>query len=367
MTRQPTKFMGYFDMLGACKEEGCPICSLVAKTSLRSLDNLMWERVNDPRTREHLLASQGFCNWHAWMLLQVEHSRSGIAILHEHLVRKQTDILESLRRFHSPERPWKRLLRRLFGTAEEAKAVRDRKRKAPCPICAQVGYSEETYLTICLQFVTDPDFQRSFESSFGLCLPHLYMAASLEPDHPNLPALLQQQIAKMEAIKGDLQEFIRKQDYRFRNELVGGEGTAWQRSIELLTGKAGVFGPERPLTLFAPPRPTPPPQEAAQTDTALPSSLEELQQENERLRFENEKLRRRIDEITKLWSEESSRAASLHFQVYELSKDKQVLEFNLAGAEGESKGWEGVVSRLREEIAVLQEELRRLKEHPSTK
>ena len=352
--------MAYFDLLDACKEEGCPICYLVAKTSLRSLDNLIWERVNDPRTREHLLASQGFCNWHAWMLLQIEHSRSGTAILHEHLVRKQTGLLESLRRFHAPERPWKRLLRRLFGTDEGTKAVRERKGKAPCPICTQVGYYEEVYLRTCLENIADLDFRKGFQGSFGLCLPHLYMAVSLRSDHPNLPALLKQQIAKMEAVKGDLQEFIRKQDYRFRSELVGNEGTAWRRSIELLTGKAGIFGPERPLTF--PPQPSDvPPHETIQTDTPSPT-LEALQQENERLRFENEKLRRRIDEITKLWSEESSRAASLHFQVFELSKDKQILEFNLAGAQGESKGWEDVVSRLREEIAALQEELRRLKE-----
>jgi hypothetical protein len=208
--------------------------------------------------------------------------------------------------------------------------------------------------------MTDLDFQRSFEGSFGLCVPHLYLGASLYPEHPNLSTLFKQQLAKMEALRIDLQEFIRKQDYRFRKEPMGDEGTAWRRSIELLTGKAGVFGPDRQLAILEISQP----RQSEEGAEAVPPAAE-LQEENERLRFENEKLRRRIDEITKLWSQESSRAASLHFQVFELSKDKQILEFNLAGSRGESQTWETVVARLREEIAALKEEVRRLGESAS--
>jgi len=356
---RPTKFIAYFELQDACKEGGCPVCFLVAKISLRSLDNLMWERVNDPSTREDLVTSRGFCNWHAWMILQVPHSQSGTAILHEHLVREQTDTLKRLRRTRHPIRPWKRLFRRLFSAVAAPTAVSWRQGKAPCPICAHVRSFEATYLWTCLEYATDLDFQRSFKGSFGLCVPHLYLAASLHPEHPNLPALFNQQLAKMEALRLDLQEFIRKQDYRFRKEPMGDEGTAWRRSIELLTGKAGVFGPDRPLPVLEASQPRQS-DEGAEAGTMPP--VAELQEENERLRFENEKLRRRIDEIAKLWSQESSRAASLHFQVFELSKDKQILEFNLAGARGESQTWEAVVARLREEIVTLQEQVRRLTE-----
>ena len=362
MVRKPTKFVAYFELVDACKEDGCPVCFLVAKISLRSLDNLMWERVNDPSTRNDLVASQGFCNWHAWMILQVPHSQSGTAILHEHLVREQTEILKRLERMHRAGRPWKRLLRRLFSPFDRPTAVSGREKKTPCPICAQVRSFEATYLWIGLEFMSDLDFQRSFEGSFGLCIPHLYMAVSLHPDHPNLQALLNQQIAKMEALRGHLQEFIRKHDYRFRKEPIGDEGTAWRRSIELLAGRAGVFGPDRPLAV---PETSQSRQSEEGTESGTESPVMQPQEETERLRFENEKLRRRIDEITKLWSDESSRAASLHFQMYELSKDKQVLEFNLAGARGENQGWGATVSRLREEIAALQAEIHRLKERPA--
>jgi len=355
---RPTKFFAYFELQDACKEEGCPVCFLVVKISLRSLDNLMWERVNDPTTREDLIASRGFCNWHAWMIPQVPHSQSGTAILHEHLVREQTGTLNRLRRTRSPIRPWTRLFRRLVGPVDALTAVSGGEGKAPCAICTHVRSFEATYLQTCLEYMTDLDFQRSFEGSSGLCVPHLYLAVSLHPEHPNLPALFNQQLAKMEALRIDLQEFIRKQDYRFRKEPMGDEGTAWRRSIELLTGKAGVFGPDRPLAIVETPQPRQP-EAGAEAGTTPPGA--HLQEQNERLRFENEKLRRRIDEITKLWSQESSRAASLHFQVFELSKDKQILEFNLAGVRGESRAWEPVVAHLREEIAALKEKIKRLK------
>jgi hypothetical protein len=255
-----------------------------------------------------------------------------------------------------------RLLRRLFSAVAAPTAVIWRQGKAPCPICTHVRSFEATYLQTGLEYMTDLDFQKTFEGSFGLCVPHLYLAASLYPEHPNLSTLFKQQLTKMEALRADLQEFIRKQDYRFRKEPMGDEGTAWRRSIELLTGKVGIFGPDRPLA----PLETSQPRELAEGTEAegMPPAVQ-LQEENERLRFENEKLRRRIDEITKLWSHESSRAASLHFQVFELSQDKQTLEFNLAGARGERQTWEALVARLRAEIATLQEELERLKEDHS--
>lgn len=359
--RRSAKVVAYFDLVDACQEEGCPVCFLVAKLSLRSLDNLMWEGVNDPSTRGNLVASQGFCNWHAWMILQVPHSQSGTAILHEHLVREQTEILRRLQRAHRADQPWKRLLRSLYRSFDPSAAAGRRDKKSPCPICAQVRSFEATYLWTCLEHMTDLDFQRSFTGSFGLCVPHLNMAVSVHPDHPNLPALLDQHITKMEALRGELQEFIRKHDYRFRREPMGDEGTAWRRSIELLVGRGGVFGPDRPPTALEASQAHQPEEGGAE---GAEPPVTEIQEERERLQFENEKLRRRINEITKLWSDESSRAASLHFQVYELSKDKQVLEFNLAGARGENQGWETTVSRLRDEIAALQAEIRRLKEGP---
>lgn len=360
--KQPTKFIAYFELRDACAEEGCPVCTLLVKFSLRYMDHFMYERVTDPGCREELLASRGFCNWHAWMLPKIHHSPSGTAVIHEHLLKSELEVLNRLRRTHRAQPRWRRILSWVAGMDRGSAAAMSGKRKSPCPVCTGARTSDEIYLRTCLEFIGDFEFRQSLERSSGLCLPHLYLAIAIEPNHPSLPELLRLQAAQIEAVRVELLEFVRKHDYRFREEPVGAEGSAWLRSIELLAGKPGVFGPDRPWIRRIPEMYTTAP-DPARTEEASSEGGDEHRPEIDQLRFENEKLRRRIEEITKLWSEESSRAASLHFQVYELSKDKQVLEFNLAGARGENRGWGATVSRLREEIAALQEELKRLTEH----
>jgi hypothetical protein len=63
-----SKFITYFQLLDAFKKEGCPVCILLEEGAVKALDGLMYEQVNDPFTRDRLLESHGFCNWHAWML-----------------------------------------------------------------------------------------------------------------------------------------------------------------------------------------------------------------------------------------------------------------------------------------------------------
>jgi hypothetical protein len=362
--KQPTKFIAYFELRDACAEEGCPVCTLLVRFSLRTMDHFMYERVTDPGCREELLASRGFCNWHAWMLPKIHHSASGTAVIHEHLLKEALEAIEGLRRSHTVQPRWRRILSWVAGIDRGPPAAMSEKKKSPCPACTGARTSDEIYLRTCLEFITDFEFRQSLERSSGLCLPHLYLALSIEPNDPNLPELLRLQAAKIEAVRVELLEFVRKHDYRFREEPVGAEGSAWLRSIELLAGKPGVFGPDRPRIRRVPEMYAAAP-DPARTEEASSEGGDELRREIDQLRFGNEKLRRRIDEITKLWSEESSRAASLHFQVYELSKDKQVLEFNLAGARGENRGWEAMISRLREEITALESEVRRLKDRPA--
>ncbi len=273
---QPTKFIAYFELRDACAEEGCPVCTLLVRFSVRTMDHFMYERVTDPGCREELLASRGFCNWHAWMLPKIHHSASGTAVIHEHLLKDALGAIEGLRRSHIVQSRWRRLMS-------------------------------------CVEFIADLEFKQSLERSSGLCLPHLYLALAIEPNHPNLPDLLKLQAAKIEKLRTELLEFVRKHDYRFREEPVGCEGSAWLRSIELLAGKPGVFGPDRPWIHRTPEMYATAP-DPARTKEASSEGGDELRREIDQLGFENEKLRRRIDEITKLWTEESSRAASLHFQ-----------------------------------------------------
>lgn len=80
------KFIGYFRVVEACLEPGCPVCRCVTAESRSYLDALLYEQVTDADTRRAIRASWGFCNWHTWMLVEIEHSLFGAAIIYEDLV-----------------------------------------------------------------------------------------------------------------------------------------------------------------------------------------------------------------------------------------------------------------------------------------
>jgi hypothetical protein len=59
--------------------------------------------------------------------------------------------------------------------------------------------------------------------------------------HPSFPLLQDLQIAKSRSLRGTLEEFIRKQNYRFCDDIASDEARAWKVAMEILTGRRGVF------------------------------------------------------------------------------------------------------------------------------
>ena len=80
------KFIGYFRLIDACRERGCPLCRCLAAESRRYLEALLHEQVTDVDTRRRIRLSWGFCNWHTWMLADVAGSAFGSAIVYEDLL-----------------------------------------------------------------------------------------------------------------------------------------------------------------------------------------------------------------------------------------------------------------------------------------
>src|SRR5215472_2076532 len=52
------KFFGFFRLLDACAQSGCPACRLVEDDGRRYLDALVYEQVNDPGTRRCIRAAR---------------------------------------------------------------------------------------------------------------------------------------------------------------------------------------------------------------------------------------------------------------------------------------------------------------------
>ncbi len=344
-----SKFVGFFRLIEACGQEGCPVCRCLREDGFRYLDALMYEQVNDPGTRAALQASWGFCNWHAWMLKEIPNSGLGAAIIYEDLLRT---VLARLKRlFIKIDRGKLKVgwVSRLLRRSPRIPLLKARRRKADCLICRSSRSSEGYYLQAILDFEGDPEFDRAFNRSWGVCLPHLLHLVELGRDYPRLEPVLKKVETKWRQLQDELKRFIDKHDYRATEAFTEEEARSWRQAVEMLTGAPGLFGNElhsgRPAGAALQPAPMIPP-DSPPTSTPDPETLQ----------FEKEKLELRLKELTDQFSEVSSRAAALHYRLWQVLEDRKVLEMNLSGERASAAMLERVVAELRQEISRLKEQ-----------
>jgi hypothetical protein len=231
--------MSVHDLRDALAESGCPICRLKTESGDHFVASMLWDGVTDPTTRGELRQSQGFCREHMWRL--VRHGSSlGVAIITRDLLERalkglagasyQTGPTLSLRRVQEAldrERP----------ASATAAVVQRLEPEAECPACLWAAKMEQIYLGDLLKHLLgETGLLEAYRSSEGLCLPHLRQALMLVRDSEVFDALVEAQRAIWEGLIGELSEFIRKSDHRFRHEEWGEERDAWIRAIGAIAG-----------------------------------------------------------------------------------------------------------------------------------
>ena len=237
------KHIGFFDLVEACREPGCPICRLLERDARSDLDALIYERVNDLETRRALRASWGLCNWHTWLLPEISSSASGAAIVYADVLRVCIDRVR--RRDRGRSRIAAFLGRLGVGRAwarYRSGVVALYDARPTCPVCARCSGAEGGYLDILLSFMADPQLAAAYEQSNGLCLPHLLRAIDGGAEREALGELCRQTLAKWETLRQDLEGFVAKYDYRNREAFTEAERTSYTRAFEAVAGRARLFG-----------------------------------------------------------------------------------------------------------------------------
>ncbi len=206
---------------------GCPLCKLVAKTERIYLDSLNYERVLDLNTRDALKASWGLCPEHSrdWEALQ--GSALGIAIVY------RVAVLDLLRATEPEKLKGGGLFKRGGGVAQLAESVEP---TGPCPACKLGLETAERFADLLLKDVAEPEVQAALAKCGGLCLPHLRLTLARPGAGRGYRDLVAAQRQAWEALMAELDEFIRKNDYRFQHEPVGEEGDSWLRALDAITG-----------------------------------------------------------------------------------------------------------------------------------
>ena len=228
-----TRHTPYFEVRDALATEGCAFCSLVARSLNRYVSALLYESVNSPPMRQRLRDSYGFCAIHSEMV-RVARSASGAAII-------QRDLLQTLaRRLGEEQSAPSSWLEDLFRPPKATK-ISQLAPDSVCAVCIVAEERERDYVDVLLAHLDDAEMIAAFRQSSGLCLPHLRTALG-RAQPLQAGRLKAEQLVIWQRLIAELDEFIRKLDYRFSHEPMGDEGDAWIRALALVAGAPQVMG-----------------------------------------------------------------------------------------------------------------------------
>src|SRR5215472_10089099 len=228
----------------ACEREGCPICMLVIESVQHFMDTWQYEGFTDVEHRHLLIQSRGFCPLHTWQLAQ-NKAPFQLAVVYQEVL---TEILDDLNGdTHdltavgpdeaAPETAWKKLWKRKGRRRKPVGPAYDR-----CPICRIRAAAEQRFTGILLEQLPSQEMHTLLCQSTGLCLQHFAQARQQaeSSDPATLRSLMECQRTCMQRVLEELQEAIRKHDYRFTGEPRGSELTSWRRAAQLCAGNPGV-------------------------------------------------------------------------------------------------------------------------------
>jgi|RhiMetdeSRZDD1v2_1073273.scaffolds.fasta_scaffold540158_1 hypothetical protein len=235
------------DLLEAMGKRACPLCVLVERIERKAVDLFLYDQVNDISRRDALRASRGLCLEHTAMLAE-GRSALGVAIVSRDVLRAMTAELENYRgerretENDSPSQSStisatsavKSFLSSALGKGSVQLAARVGP-QAGCPMCDERPRVEAPLIGGLLRNFGDAAFAAAFEECGGLCRVHLVNTLRAA-DAATARALAARQAAAWRRLEAELDEFIRKHDYRFQGEVLNAERDVWRRALRLTSG-----------------------------------------------------------------------------------------------------------------------------------
>lgn len=228
-TRKPRRHAGEHDLIEAFGQPGCPVCRLATEAVDAYLTSVCYEQVNDLDLREQLRTAGGFCRTHAERFIRQRLGQLAAAIVYR-------DVLNTARKRLAAGHGvgggfgGRSKLAALFGGGR----ARSGRALPPCPGCEVEAEAEGRYLAALRNRLREPSVREKYQAGDGLCLPHIDQA--LQTDDPGARALAEASVEMLGTIVAELDEYIKKHDYRFQTPVWdGGEDTP-ERAVERAVG-----------------------------------------------------------------------------------------------------------------------------------
>ena len=238
-----SKHTGYYELRDALQETGCAICRLGEKAVARYLEGLIYANANDYQVRAEVKLARGFCTLHAWQLRDCHGAGLDMAILSDDVLAEWLKALQDFTPQTPSPTPFQRLGTALGLGVRQPDAVALAKTlvpQRPCLACQTRDEAESAYIHELLVHWEDPEIQSGFVRSGGLCLLHFRQVLQLVTQPAQAEALVRRQEAALSPLLKQLREFIRKHDYRFRDEMTADDGEAWLKALEVISGRRGT-------------------------------------------------------------------------------------------------------------------------------
>ncbi len=327
MISKKERYKLYIDLWDRLHRKGCPVCNLV--------NEKIEERLRESIHRDSSDRASPLCVHHTrWMA--AKNDESGL-LFTVRFVRDVEDwIRKTLERDQRLPGP-----RRFFNLWTKGGDHRPPwYPSSRCDACRLQKSYERSIIAVLLDALTDPDFDRVFRESEGLCLHHLFHIDRVFPGRGGVSAVLEMQLRKLE----DLRNAVSPHHFQPDRTAPPADPAAWKQVLSMLGTDPEDDG-YRDLESSA----VSVPESSEITETPAGAISDDPGDRLDLEPFEKEKWRRAMRSMQKRLSEENTRATSLHYRLWKALEENKALRLNLAGSEARSRFLEERLAKMKEE------------------
>ena len=319
------------------------------------------ELVMDPPSRDEVVESRGFCNYHLYQML-AESSRpersagTGMALVMGSVVEALIKDLETQQNYaeENAQAGKRSLAASVLLFLENVKAglchligrgsflARETQRMlqntSRCPAYLHRSSFAEMYATEFVEILAggDAEFRQLFEGSQGLCVPHYVSTVDIaerelgSKGRETIRLIVDVEERSLERLSNELKEYLRKHDYRFLSEPRRPESDVLEQGVAKLVGRPGLVVPSTREVLGI--------KRVADSGTGSAS-------EYETLRMQNTYLTSKDEELTKRSLQLESKLASSHYKAHELFEDNKILIMKVSGLRAENEAFRKILEK----------------------
>ncbi len=226
------------------EDDECLLCAVERKTDKLYTEAFLGGSVMAPETRVQV-NEHGFCPKHFHQLYD-QKNRLGLALM------THTYMRETVRQMQKKEKSFPLKVKRKLFADKKSDAYKQyddfckwiEAKHDDCMVCKKVNEAMNRYTyTMLYLYKTNEEFRNKLGASRGLCIHHLRKSVEMAENSYNtafasdwLKFIMPVEYKAFERLDGELDWYIKKFDYRFREEPWGTSQDSLVRSLQKMVG-----------------------------------------------------------------------------------------------------------------------------------